>query len=340
MNDQIVEIVTYRDRSRRTAPWWKYFNAPSTFIFMVRPAKSVVAPPSGATAEISRPAKTDNQTSWQHVERPPYLNLRTAQVSLGMGRMKARNMCLRAWMIGIVTILAFPSIASAQLRVITSRGFLAAYQELVPVFEKQTGIVVSTTEGASVGNGPNTIGALLRSGLTADLVIMSRAGLNQLIAEGRISVGSDVDLAKTPLGIAVRAGAAKPDFSSVESFKRMLLRAKSIAYQSSTTLYMTNKLLPQLGIANEVIRKSVEDGAPAVASGAAELVIAPVSELLHAPGVDYVGNLPPEIQFSPTFGAAILLDAKQVDAATRLIAFLSSEQARAAIRNSGMEPTH
>jgi molybdate transport system substrate-binding protein len=169
---------------------------------------------------------------------------------------------------------------------------------------------------------------------------MNRVGLNQLMSEGSIAVGSDVDLAKTPLGVAVRDGAPKPDFSSVESFRLALLRAKSIAYQSATTIYMNDTLLPKLGIAEQIKRKSIEDGAAAVASGTAELVIAPVSELLHVPGVDYLGTLPSEIQFSPTFSAAVLVDAKHGDAAKRLITFLSSEGARNAIRSSGMEPTH
>src|SRR5271170_4088885 len=111
----------------------------------------------------------------------------------------------------VVALLVLPTASFAQLNVIMSGGFAAAYQEILPEFEKTTGITVTTARGPSQGNAPNTIGAQLRRGVPADVVIMSREGLDQLIAEGRIAAGTEVDLARTPLGMAVRAGAAKPD---------------------------------------------------------------------------------------------------------------------------------
>jgi molybdate transport system substrate-binding protein len=234
--------------------------------------------------------------------------------------------------------LVLPGVALAQLNVLTSGGFFVAYQELIPEFTKSTGIVVTTLRGPSQGTGPNTIGGQLRRGVTADVVIMSRAGLNELIAEGRVAAGTGIDLARTPLGLAVHAGATKPDIGSVDALKQTLIQARSIAYESSTVPYMRDRLLPQLGIANVVIPKSIDDGAPAVASGAAEVVIAPVSELLHAPGVDYVGLIPSEVQSLATFSAAIVAGSKEHDGAKRLITFLTSEQARTAIKDSGMEP--
>src|SRR6266576_2455702 len=102
-------------------------------------------------------------------------------------------------------VLALPAASFAQVKVITSGGFSAAFQELLPEFEKTTGITVTAARGSSQGNGPNTIGAQLRRGVPADVVIMSREGLDELIAEGRIVAGTDVDLAQTPLGLAVRA---------------------------------------------------------------------------------------------------------------------------------------
>jgi molybdate transport system substrate-binding protein len=111
----------------------------------------------------------------------------------------------------MAAVLALPTASFAQLNVITSGGFSAAYRELLPEFEKATGTRVKTTSGASQGSGPNTIGRQLRRGVPADVVIMSREGLSELIAEGRIVAGTDVDLARTPLGVSVRAGARKPD---------------------------------------------------------------------------------------------------------------------------------
>ena len=109
----------------------------------------------------------------------------------------------------MAAVLAFPAASFAQIKVIISGGFSAAYQEVLPEFERTTGIKVTTTSGGSFGNAPTTIGAQLRRGVSADVVIMSREGLNELIAEGRIVAGTDTDLAQSPLGMAVRAGAPR-----------------------------------------------------------------------------------------------------------------------------------
>jgi molybdate transport system substrate-binding protein len=239
----------------------------------------------------------------------------------------------------IAAVFARPTASPAQIKVITSGGFSAALQELVPGFEKATGITVTTGSGASQGNGPNTIAAQLRRGVSADVVIMSREGLDDLIAEGRIVARSDVDLAQTPLGVAVRAGAPKPDISTVDAFKRTLLRAKSITFPDSTTgIYMMTKLFPRLGIAGEISGKITHTGVAAVAKGDAEIAIQPVSELLHAPGSDFVGTIPAEIQYISVFSTALVAGSKESQAFKRLIAFLKSESAMKAIRNSGMEP--
>jgi molybdate transport system substrate-binding protein len=147
--------------------------------------------------------------------------------------------------------MAVASPSSAQVRVLISGGFSAAYQELLPQFEKRTGITVTTTRGASQGGpGPISIETELRGGLPADVVIMSREGLAELLAEGRIVIGSDVDLASVPLGVGVRVGTARPDISTVDAFKQTLLRAKSIGIQSTSGMYLKTKVFPQLGIAD------------------------------------------------------------------------------------------
>jgi molybdate transport system substrate-binding protein len=174
----------------------------------------------------------------------------------------------------------------------------------------------------------------------ADVVIMSKAGLTDLIANDKIAAGTEVDLAQSPLGVAVRAGSPKPDISTVEAFKQTLLRAKSITFQSVTVIYLRDKLLPQLGITDDVMAKHTEIGPSAVASGAAQLAIAPVSEIFHVPGVKYVGTIPAEIQLIQTFSAAVVSGSKEMAASKRLIAFLASEEANAAIEKNGMEPSH
>jgi molybdate transport system substrate-binding protein len=235
----------------------------------------------------------------------------------------------------------------AELKVITSGGFAAAFQEMQPEFEKATGIKVTVTRGASQGSGPDTIGAQLRRGVAADVVIMSREGLDDLIAEKKIVAGSDVNLGQTPLGMAVGAGAPKPDIRTVEAFKQTMLRAKSVTFPGSTTgIYMVKKLFPQLGIASEMAPKTTSTGVAAVAKGDAEIAVQPVSELLHTPGTEFVGTIPKEIQYVSVFSAAMVAgsnEAKAVPAARalearKLLDFLTSEKAKAAIKASGMEP--
>ena len=226
----------------------------------------------------------------------------------------------------------------AQLKVITSGGFAAAFQDIQPEFEKTSGIKVTVSRGASQGSGPDTIGAQLRRGVAADVVIMSREGLDDLIKDGRIIAGSDANLGQTPLGMSVRAGAPKPDISTVESFKQTMLRAKSVTFPGSTTgIYMVEKLFPQLGIAKEMAAKTTSTGVAAVGKGDAEIAVQPVSELLHAPGTDFVGTIPVEIQYVSVFSAAVVKNAAHPKESKVLIAFLTSEKAKAAIKKTGMD---
>jgi molybdate transport system substrate-binding protein len=242
--------------------------------------------------------------------------------------------------LAVVLFVSAVSPASAQVKVLMSGGFRAAYQDILPGFEKRTDISVTTSFGASQGDGPGTIGAQLRGGISADVVIMSKAGLTELVKEGRIAKGTEVDLAQTPLAVAVRAGSPKPNVSTVEAFRQTLLQAKSITFQSSTVIYLRDRLLPQLGITENVMAKHTETGPGAVADGTAQLAIAPVSEILHVPGVDYVGTIPAQIQLIQTFSAAVVSGSKEMEASKRLILFLTSDEAGTAIRKSGMEPVH
>jgi molybdate transport system substrate-binding protein len=240
----------------------------------------------------------------------------------------------------IAVVLAFaPTAAFAQLKVIISGGFSPAYRQLVPEFEKASGITLTTTSGGSIGAGPNTIGGQIRRGVPADVIILAREGLSELIAEKRILPGSDVDLAQSRIGMIVRAGAAKPDISTVEAFKQAMLRAKSVAISTSTSgTYLTTKLFPQLGIAAEMAGKMSTSGAAAVGRGEAEVGLQQVSEVLAIPGVDFVGPIPANIQYITVYAAAIVAGSADIDAAKKLIAFLSSPAAAGAISKSGMEP--
>jgi molybdate transport system substrate-binding protein len=148
----------------------------------------------------------------------------------------------------LALFLLLPAVLSAQVNHIMSGGFAVPYKEVLPSFENKTGISVTTTGGASQGTGPNAIGAQLRRGLPADVVIINREGLTDLAAEGRLVPGSIVDIARVPIGLAVLRGAPKPDVSTLEGFKNTLHDARAIASASSATIYLTTKLLPALGM--------------------------------------------------------------------------------------------
>lgn len=230
----------------------------------------------------------------------------------------------------------------AQLHVLISGGFNRAYNRLLPEFERDSGIKVATGSGASQGSGPQTIAAQLARGMPADVVILSREGLSELIAANRIATGTDVDLAQVPLGVAVRAGARKPDLRTVEAFKQAMLAAKTIAVPASTSgIWLNKELFPKLGIADKLDTKIMprgSDATRAVAAGEVDLAVMPVSEVMQAPGVDFAGSLVPEIQFVQTFSAAAIAGSAAMDGAKKLIAFLASARAAEAIKAAGMEP--
>jgi len=242
----------------------------------------------------------------------------------------------------IAAVLMSPLVASAQLKVIISGGFSGPYEQLLPEFERMTAIKVTTGSGASQGTGPQTIAAQLARGVPVDVVILSREGLAELIAAQRIAAGTDVDLARTPLGVAVRAGAPKPDVSTVEAFKQAVLKANAVAVPSSTSgIFLMNDVFPRLGIADKVKVKPTARGTGAtamVASGEADIAVMPVSEIVHAPGVELAGTIAQEVQLNQVFAAAVVAGSKEVEAAKRLIAFLASDRASAAISRGGMEP--
>ncbi len=229
----------------------------------------------------------------------------------------------------------------AQLQVIISGGFSSPYQQMLPQFEKNTGISVKTLSGASQGTGPKTIKAQLEAGASVDVVILSREGLAELVALGRIMPGTDVDLAIAPLGAAVPLGSARPDISTVANFTAALLRANSIVVPGSTSgIYLTTELFPKLGVAKKISVKITERGSQAtslLAAKEAAMAIQPSSELVNVAGIDFIGRLPNEIQLLQIFTIAITKDSTQVEAAKKLIQFLTSPAAAVPVQNSGMD---
>ena len=243
----------------------------------------------------------------------------------------------------LALLLAMPLTASAQLRVIISGGFSGPYEKVLPEFERTSGIKVTTGSGASQGSGPQTIGAKLAGGEHWDVVIMSREGLEGLVAAKRIAPGTDVDLARTPIGVAVRAGAPKPDVRTVDAFKALMLKSKTVAVPASTAgIFLTKDVFPRLGIADKVNVKMTPRGSGStdmVAKGEADVAVLPVSEIIHAaPRVELAGVIADEIQLNQVFSAAIVAGSRETAAAGKLLAFLTSERAAPTIKAGGMEP--
>lgn len=239
--------------------------------------------------------------------------------------------------------------AAAEIRVMISAGFFGAYSELVPAFERSSGHKVVTTRGPSMGDSPEAIPARLSRGETADVVIMDGKALEELGQRGMVVAESKVELARSQVGMVVRAGAPKPDIATVEAFRSALLAAKSIAYSDSGSgTYLSTVLFAKLGVAEQVAPKSRkvrgppsgEPVAAVVARGEAEIGFQQVSELIHVPGIAFVGAIPAELQPGFTFAGAVSRSATQAEAARALLQYLASKDAAEAIRKVGLAPAN
>ena len=236
-----------------------------------------------------------------------------------------------------------PSAALAQpIRLVTSGGFAEAHKDLFPLFEKKTGAKVESAYGSSMGASATSIPNRLERGEPIDVVVLARSALDKLVTEGQVVPGSEVDLVRSSIGLAVRAGAPVPDISTEEKFKQVLLSAPSIAYSASASgTYYETTMVKDLGIAAEVLPKSkkvVGDRVGTiVARGDAAVGMQQVSELLPIPGITYVGPLPESVQQHDVFSAGIATKAQNPEGARELIRFYQSAAARPVIEKTGLE---
>ena len=250
----------------------------------------------------------------------------------------------RAWALGFAVALSLTgSVSAAEIRVMISGGLAAAYEVLVPEFEHATGHKVITARGPSMGTTVNAIPVRLERGEPADVLIMVGYALGDLTDKGKVIADSRVDLVKSPIGIAVKSGAPKPDISSADALKRALLAAKTVAYSDSASgVYVSTEMFQKLGIADDMKDKArkipATPVAEIVAHGDAELGFQQISELKPVAGVDIVGPLPDELQRITVFSAGIATGSKEPEAGRALIKFLASPAARDAIIKSGLDP--
>jgi len=228
--------------------------------------------------------------------------------------------------------------AAADIRVLSTMALRSVMEEMIPQFERASGHRVVATFDTS-----NLMAERVRNGEAVDLAILTPALIDELATQGRIATGSNVRLARSGVGIVVRAGAPKPDIGSVDALKRALLAAKSIAYTSTgqSGTYFAG-LIEKLGIAAEVKTKArIPAGGSTgelVAKGEAEMAVQQIPELMATPGVDLVGPLPKEVQYMTAFSAGVSATASQAEAARALLKFLTTPEAARVIRAKGMEP--
>ena len=229
------------------------------------------------------------------------------------------------------------------IRVMTSGAFTAALLALIPQLERLTNKKI-VTASTSIGTGDNSIPNRLKRGEVVDVVIVADTVLRRFIEDGLVLAEGYAPVARSTIGMAVRAGAPKPDISSIDALRRTLLQAKSIAYSASVSgQYLTTELYQRLGIADQVLGKSRLIGGgervgAVVARGEAEIGFQQMSELLPVPGIAHITPLPPEVQKVSSFAAGVAASSPDPVLASSVIQFFSSPEAAQVIMNSGLQP--
>jgi molybdate transport system substrate-binding protein len=261
--------------------------------------------------------------------------------------MKSRLLALWFSRLCAATLFIGGSACAADVHVMISAGFHGVYSDLAPAFERASGHHLVTMRGPSMGDSPEAIPTRLAKGEAADVVILDGGAADELGQRGMVRPDSKTELARSLVGMVVRAGAAKPDIGSVDAFRSTLLAAKSIAYSDSGSgTYLSTVMFARLGVGDQLAGKSRkvrgppsgEPVAAVIARGEAELGFQQVSELIHVPGVTYVGPIPAQLQPGFTFAGALTSNAREPEAAKALLRFLASPEAAAVIIKAGLAP--
>jgi molybdate transport system substrate-binding protein len=224
------------------------------------------------------------------------------------------------------------------VRLLSTLALQGALIRLAGRFEVATGVGIDAEFAPTSGLMPR-----LRGGEAADLVILTREGLDELAAEGRLVADSRTDLARSYVGLAVKAGAPHPDIATSAALRATLLAARSVAYSriGASGIYFA-QLIEKLGIASEVNAKAtvVASGftAERLVSGEADLAIQQISELKQVAGIEVVGPIPLELQAPGLFSAGIMAASKRPVEAARLLRFLASPEVAPVLRETGLEP--
>jgi molybdate transport system substrate-binding protein len=229
---------------------------------------------------------------------------------------------------------------AAEVKILVGNAFKPVLESVRQQFEKGTASTLTVTVYSTT-----TMNDLLNRAGEFDLAIMPQAAADDAVKRGQLVVNTKIELARSGIGVIVRAGAAKPDVSSTDAFKQMLLTSKSIAYieRAPTGIYL-KELFANLGLADQLLTKTrfVSAVAKAVASGDAEIGMTQISEVLGADGVELAGPLPSEIQRYLVLSAGVGAAAKNPHGARQLLDFLASSVVADVIKTKGLEtvPNH
>ena len=227
---------------------------------------------------------------------------------------------------------------AAEISLLASNAVKEPLPQLIPAFAQATGHAVHLRWG-----GTEAITKRISDGEAVDAVLIAAPNIDRLIHQGTLAPGSRADVAKSPVGIAIRAGLPKPDVSSAEGVKQAVLAAQAVAYSSGPSGFHLQKVFEQMGIAEQIKSKTKQPPsgvqiADLLAHGDADLGFQQVSELLHAPGIEYLGPLPPEIQQVTIWSVGLHPATPVPDAVKALVQFLTSARAVAIFQRAGMEP--
>ncbi|WFU18614.1 substrate-binding domain-containing protein [Bradyrhizobium sp. CB3481] len=237
-----------------------------------------------------------------------------------------------------VGLLVSGAASAAEIKVLASGATKEIINEILPAFEKDSGHKVAITF-----TGTANIKKRIAAEETYDLVIVGAPVIDAFAQQGKIASGTRTDLMKSGVGVAVRAGASKPDVGSSEALKKTLLAAKSIGYSSGPSGDHVVNLVERMGIADQVKSKmkQVPSGSrisTMIESGEVEIGFQQISELIHEKEIDYLGPLPSELQKITVFSAGLSTGAKEPEAAKALVKALTAPNAATVIKAHGMEP--
>ncbi len=245
---------------------------------------------------------------------------------------------MRTWIhvlaAGLLAVFGQGAAHGAEITVLASMGGISGVRDLAAGFQAATGHKVIASQEANVM-------AKVNANAPVDIVTGNPSAIDDLIKSGKV-VGMRVDFARAGIGVAIKAGAPKPDLSNTEAFKRMLRNAKSIGYSTAGSGLMVANIIRDLGLTEELkARTKFLDGFPAaeaVARGEVEIAMQQINVILPVAGAELAGPLPPELQQYNPFAAGVLAVSKEKQVATAMVKFMGAPENAALVRKSGMEP--